>query len=224
MTKKGKKLLIAGVILLFLFAVWTGLIQTVDVQPAGQNGTDIGFAKVNTWFHELTGVHMKIYTITDWLGLVPIFICMLFGMLGLTQLLKRKNLMKVDGDILLLGIYYILIIFGYFIFEMIPINYRPVLIEGILEASYPSSTTLLVLSVMPTFSFQAHRRIEHKNILFLIDIFVILFSMFMVLGRTIAGVHWLTDILGSVLLSAGLYLIYHGSVLFTERSNQNGIS
>ncbi len=224
MTKKGKKLLIAGVILLFLFAVWTGLIQTVDVQPAGQNGTDIGFATVNTWFHELTGVHMKIYTITDWLGLVPMIICMIFGTLGLTQLIKRKKLLQVDKDILLLGIYYILIIFGYFIFEMIPINYRPVLIDGILEASYPSSTTLLVLSVMPTLSFQAHRRIEHKNILFLIDIFVILFSMFMVLGRTIAGVHWLTDILGSVLLSAGLYLIYHGSVLFTERSNQNGIS
>lgn len=42
---------------------------------------------------------------------------------------------------------------------MIPVNYRPVLIEGRLEASYPSSTTLLVVSVMPTLMFQAYRRV-----------------------------------------------------------------
>ena len=224
MRKNGKKLFLTGWGLLLCFVLWTGLIQTVDVQPVGQNGTEIGFAGVNTWFHNLTGVHMGIYTVTDWLGLVPIAICMIFAVLGAIQLIKRKNLLKVDRDILLLGVYYLFVIFGYLIFEMIPINYRPVLIEGILEASYPSSTTLLVLSVMPTLYFQAHRRIENKIFLYLIDIFVILFSLFMVIGRTIAGVHWLTDIFGSVLLSAGLYLIYHGGVLLAEGRKQHGIS
>ena len=154
---KEKRNLLAGAGLIGAFALWTVLIRWVDVQAVGQNGTKIGFADFNVWFHQLTGVHMTLYTITDWLGLVPIFICLCFGVLGLVQLIKRRSLLRVDPDILLLGIYYVLVIACYLIFEMIPINYRPVLIEGRLEASYPSSTTLLVLSVMPTLMFQVYR-------------------------------------------------------------------
>ena len=126
-----------GVGLIGAFALWTVLIQWVDVQAVGQNGTRIGFADYNVLFHKLTGVHMTLYTITDWLGLVPVFICLCFGVMGLVQLIKRRSLLRVDSDILLLGIYYVMVIACYLIFEMIPINYRPVLIEGRLEASYP---------------------------------------------------------------------------------------
>lgn len=205
-------------ILVVAFVIWTVLIQRVDVQPVGQNGTNIGFASLNCWFHKLTGVHMGIYTVTDWLGLVPIFICMLFGEIGFVQLIKRRNLFKVDFDIIILGIYYVLVIFGYMIFEMIPINYRPILIEGIIEASYPSSTTLLVLSVMPTLNFQVKRRMKNKMMKNVINVFAILFSLFMVIGRTVSGVHWLTDIIGSVILSTGLYLIYKSTVLLYDKN------
>ena len=143
MKEKGKRFLGIGSILVVGFVIWTVLIQRVDVQTLGVNGTDIGFATINCWFHQLTGVHMEIYTITDWLGLVPIFICMIFDGIGCVQLMKERSLFKVDYDIILLGIYYILVVFGYLIFEMIPINYRPILIEGFMEASYPSLTTLL---------------------------------------------------------------------------------
>ena len=219
MKKNEKNTLITGTIMLILFAVWTVLIQTVDVQAVGQNGTDVGFAGLNVWFHKTTGVHMWVYTVTDWLGLVPIFICMIFGVVGLVQLIKRRSLLKVDKDIILLGIYYILVIFGYLIFEMIPINYRPILIEGRMEASYPSSTTLLVMSVMPTFAFQVHRRIRNTKVRYVLYAFTALFTAFMVVGRTVAGVHWLTDIAGSVLLSSGLYLIYQGAVQLTDNNN-----
>lgn len=218
MKKSEKKLLNVGMILMVVFVIWTALIQRVDVQSVGQNGTNIGFATLNCWFHKLTGVHMAIYTITDWLGLVPIFVCMLFGGIGFVQLVKRKNLFKVDFDISILGIYYVLVIFGYMIFEMIPINYRPILIEGIMEASYPSSTTLLVLSVMPTLNFQVKRRMKNTMMKNVINTFSILFSLFMVIGRTVAGVHWLTDIIGSVIISTGLYLIYKSSVLLFDKN------
>ena len=210
---KEKRNLLAGAGLIAAFALWTVLIRWVDVQAVGQNGTKIGFADFNVWFHQLTGIHMTIYTITDWLGLVPIFICLCFGVLGLVQLVKRRSLLKVDPDIMLLGAYYVLVIACYLIFEMIPINYRPVLIEGRLEASYPSSTTLLVLSVMPTLMFQANRRVSNAMIKKVVSVFVIAFSMFMVIGRLISGVHWATDIIGSVLLSAGLYMLYRSIVL-----------
>ena len=160
MKKNGKTVLISGVIFIILFIVWTISIVTIDVKPVGVNGTNIGFATLNTWFHNLTGANMTLYTITDWLGLVPVFICMMFGVVGLIQLIKRRSLLKVDFDIIVLGIYYVVVIFGYLLFEMIPINYRPILINGFLECSYPSSTTLLVLSVMPTLIFQMKNRLK----------------------------------------------------------------
>ena len=211
--KDRKKYFLIGSIFVMMFALLTILIMTVDVQPVGQNGTDIGFAGFNTTFHEMTGVNMLLYTITDWLGLVPILICMIFGGVGFIQLVKRKSLLKVDKDIIILGIYYIIVIMAYLIFEMIPINYRPIPIEGIMEASYPSSTTLLVLSVMPTLVDQTDRRISDSFIKKLIGIFAVLFSIFMVTGRLISGVHWFTDIMGSIILSIGLYYMYKGCVL-----------
>lgn len=201
---KDKKLFSVGLILIAVFVFWTILILTVDVQPVGVNGTVVGFATLNCSFHNMT-----IYHITDWLGLVPLFCCMIYGAVGLVQLLQRKSLLKVDIDILLLGVYYVIVIFGYLIFEMIPINYRPILIDERMEVSYPSSTTLLVLSVMPTVIFQIDRRIKNRVVRRIITPSTILFSLFMLIGRTIAGVHWLTDIIGSVFLSAGLFLIYY---------------
>ena len=211
--KKNQNLL-AGILLLVGFAVWTFLIQAVDVQPIGPNGSSVGFAALNGCFHQLTGVHWMLYTLTDLLGLVPIAVCLIFAGAGFIQLVRRKRLFKVDLDILLLGVYYVLVIFCYLLFEMVPINYRPVLIEGFLEASYPSSTTLLVLSVMPTLYFQAQRRLNPNALRQTILVFSVLFSAFMVIGRLVSGVHWLTDIVGAVLLSSGIFLIYKASVNF----------
>ena len=211
-----------GVELLAAFGLWTLLIQTVDVRAAGPEGTTIGLAAFNVWVHALTGVHMALYTITDWLGLVPICICCCFGVLGLVQLIRRRSLRRVDPDLLLLGAYYLVVIAGYLIFEMIPINYRPVLIDGRLEASYPSSTTLLVLSVMPTLRFQADRRIKRSALRKAAAAAAAGFSAFMVIGRLASGVHWATDIIASVLLSGGLFLLYRATVAHADAKGETG--
>ena len=209
---KRKTLLGTGIGLLLVFILWTALIMRVDVQPVGPLDTEVGFASWNVWFHNLTGVNMTLYTITDWLGLVPFLICGCFGIIGLLQWIRRKKLLLVDLDILILGVYYLLVIVFYLLFEIMHLNYRPVLIDGNLEASYPSSTTLLVLSVMPTLVYQTNRRCANRSLRHLAALFSALFSMFMVIGRLIAGVHWLTDIAGSVFLSAGLFLLYLAAV------------
>ena len=221
MERNTKKHLWTGLGLLLTFALWTLLIRCVDLQATGPNGTRIGFAALNVWFHRLTGVHMTLYTITDWLGLVPIAVCLGFGVLGLVQLLRRKSVRLVDPDILLLGGYYVLVIAAYLIFEMLPINYRPILIEGRLEASYPSSTTLLVLSVMPTLKLQIDRRSNRPSVKTLTDAFAVLFSAFMVVGRLISGVHWATDIIGAAFLSFGLFYIYRFCVETLDRRGEN---
>lgn len=208
-----------GALLILAFITWTVLIQSVDVQYNGINGTSIGFATINSLFHDFTGVNISLYHITDWLGLVPLFICMTFGLLGLWQLINRKSLFAVDIDITITGLYYIAVIAFYFAFEMYPINYRPVLINGYMEASYPSSTTLLVLCVMLSLIFLVKRRIKNKRFCNFICAFSMIFSVFMVAGRLISGVHWLTDIIASCLLSAGLYNVYKGVVLWSLMKN-----
>ncbi len=216
-----KRDLLSGITLLTAFALWTVLIRHVDVQSAGPNGTEVGFAAFNVWFHQMTGVHMLMYTITDWLGLVPIIICICFGGLGFAQLVKRRSLLRVDPDLLLLGVCYVLVILGYLLFEMAPINYRPILIGGRQEASYPSSTTLLVLSVMPTLKFQTDRRVADPMLKKTITLFVVVFSAFMVIGRLVSGVHWATDIIGSVFLSSGLFLIYRFTAEYADTKKPN---
>lgn len=212
-----------GIGSLIAFALWTVSILLVDVQAVGPNDSKVGFATFNTWFHRLTGVHLWLYTVTDWLGLVPIAVCMGFGVLGLIQWIRRRSLFRVDLDVILLGVYYILVIFGYLIFEMVPINYRPIPIDGHMEASYPSSTTLLVLSVMPTLMLQIKRRCRSKALRITVYALSVSFSAFMVIGRLTAGVHWATDIIGSAWLSFGLFALYHAAVLFSDKRKENGV-
>ena len=191
------------------FILWTVAITILDVQAIGPNGSSVGFATFNGLFHKLTGVHMEIYTITDWLGLIPLCFALGFAILGLVQLIQRKSFLKVDYSILVLGGFYILVIASYLFFEKFVINYRPVLIEGNLEASYPSSTTLLVLCIMPTAMMQLKTRIRNNTTKKVILSLLAIFTAFMVIGRLISGVHWFTDIIGGVLLSTGLVMLYY---------------
>lgn len=216
MKTNKNKLFFTGFAFIIAFVVWTTLIQVVDVQSIGVNNTNVGLATINRWFHSLTGVNMTLYTVTDWLGLIPIFVCMLFGFMGLVQWIKRKSLLKVDFSIIISGIYYVIVILCYLIFEEITINYRPILINGVMEESYPSSTTLLVLCVMPTLVFLTNRMLKSNKIKLAISVITFLFSSFMVMGRLISGVHWLTDIMGSVFLSMGLFCIYKAIIMMKE--------
>ena len=204
---KKKKICIA-LGLLSSFVLWTIAISLIDVQPIGPQEATVGFATLNSMVHRLTGVHMQLYTITDWLGLVPVVLVFGFAFLGLAQWVKRKSILKVDRSILILGAFYIVTLAAYIFFESYVINYRPVLIEGSLEASYPSSTTLLVLCVMPTARMQLHRRIQNSAFRKAVTVAITSYIVFMVAGRLLSGVHWLTDIIGGILLSAGLVMIY----------------
>ncbi len=210
--KRIRKSFIVSMCLLTAFVLWTVAICFVDVRAIGPQGSSVGFAGINGFVHNLTGVHWGLYTITDWLGLVPLFVCMGFGILGLVQWIKRKSIRKVDYDIFVLGGFYIVTIAVYLFFESVVINYRPVLINGYLEASYPSSTTLLVMCVMPTAVMQFNSRIKNKVLRNIVVVTIIAFIAFMVIGRLISGVHWFTDIVGGALLSAGLVLMYRAIV------------
>ncbi len=208
--KNSKKKIWIAIALLAVFAGWTALVRLVDVQPIGPNGSSVGFASLNRAVHEAAGVNFALYTITDWLGLVPIGAALGFAVLGLIQWIKRKNIWRVDRNILLLGGFYLAVMAVFLFFEAVVINYRPVLIEGVLEASYPSSTTMLVMCVMPTAAMNLGLYLKGKGARLLCSGVIWAFVGFMVIGRLLSGVHWLTDIIGGGLVSAGLVAMYAG--------------
>ena len=212
MKKENQRNFCIAICMLLAFLLWTIAIQFVDVQAIGPQKSSVGFATINQFVHNLTGVHMSLYTITDWLGLVPLMIVMGFGTLGLIQWIKRKHLLKVDYNILILGGFYIIVMTVYVLFEMLVVNYRPVLINGYLEASYPSSTTMLVMCVMPTVIMQLNTRIKSDVLKRCGSSAITIFVVFMVIGRLVSGVHWVSDIVGGALLSAGLVLMYRAII------------
>ncbi len=194
--------------MLVAFVLWTIAIRFIDVQAIGPRESSVGFATLNRTIHNITGVNMSLYTITDWLGLIPLCFIMGFGLLGLVQWIKRKNLFKVDYNILVLGVFYIVVMVAYILFEMFVVNYRPILINGNLEASYPSSTTMLVMCVMPTAIMQLNARIKCYALKRCVAFVITAFIIFMVIGRLVSGVHWFSDIIGGALFSVGLVMIY----------------
>lgn len=203
-----RKHFFTGVFLIAAFFLWTILLGIMDVQPIGPQGTMVGFAGLNQAVHVFTGVNMTLYMVTDWLGLVPLGFMFGFALLGLGQWIRRKHILRVDRSILTLGVFYLVVMALYVFFECYVVNYRPVLIEGKLEASYPSSTTILVLCVMPTVIMQLGTRIRSRIIRRWVSVAMMLFAAFMVIGRLLSGVHWFSDIVGGVLISAGLVMLY----------------
>ena len=209
MKKKSRRLFFLGASLLAAFVLWTVLVCFVDVQAIGPEGSSVGFATLNGCVHDFTGVNMSLYVITDWLGLIPIGVAFGFAVLGLVQWIKRKSILKVDRSILVLGGFYIVVMAVYVLFEMVVINYRPTLIDGYLEASYPSSTTMLVMCVMPTALIQLRARIKNKVFSRCVMIAIAVFIVFMIIGRLVSGVHWISDIIGGALVSAAIVLMYY---------------
>jgi undecaprenyl-diphosphatase len=220
MKKRSTGLFIIGAIALLIFVVWTALVCFVDVKQIGPNNTSVGFSTLNEYVHSLTSENMLLYEITDWLGLVPIIVALSFATLGVIQWIKRKSLVKVDKSLFVLGGFYIVVMALFIFFEIVIINYRPVLINGCLEASYPSSTTLLVMCVMPTAIMQLNAYIKNTVFKRITAFVMIAFTAFMVIGRLISGVHWISDIIGGALLSFGLVTVYYATVLAISNSQE----
>ena len=208
--------------LMIMFILFTLMVKFIEVKPIGPQNSSVGLATLNGWVHNLFGVNMTLYNITDWASVLTLPIMLGFAILGLYQLIKRRSLFKVDSSILVLGGFYIIVLAWYLFFEYCIVNYRPVLINGFLEASYPSSTTMLVMCVMPTAMMQFSRLIRNNKAKKITNVFCGIFTGLMVMGRLLSGVHWMTDILGGALLSTALVMLYFSvnKLIDSKKSNQ----
>ena len=208
MKKRRKEILLCGG--LFAIAIiYTLLVKYIDVQAIGPNDSLVGFATINNFMFNLTGVNMLWYDITDWWGFVPLFIAFIYAIIGFIQMIKRRSILKVDKEILGLGIYYIIVIGLYIFFETYVINYRPILMDGILEASYPSSHTMLSVCISGSSLIINKYLFKNKNFFKAENIISILSILVIVIGRFISGVHWFTDIIGAILISIALLKAFY---------------
>lgn len=208
MKKRRKEILLCGG--LFAIAIiYTLLVKYIDVQAIGPNDSLVGFATINNFMFNLTGVNMLWYDITDWWGFVPLFIAFIYAIIGFIQMIKRRSILKVDKEILGLGVYYIIVIGLYIFFETYVINYRPILMDGILEASYPSSHTLLSVCICGSSLMINKYLFKNKNFFKVENIISILSILVIVIGRFISGVHWFTDIIGAILISIALLKAFY---------------
>lgn len=204
----NKIILSLSALFLLLFILFTISLTFIDVKPIGPNESFVGYASLNGWFHNFTGVNMLLYNITDYGGIPPIVMGMAFGVVGFVQLVKRKSIKRVDKELIILGLFYILVFIVYLAFEFIVVNRRPILINGYLEASYPSSTTFLSITFMISAIPLVKKYFKNKNICFIIKGVFIAYMLFLVIGRILSGVHWLTDIVGAILISVSLLYCY----------------
>lgn len=218
MTQKIRSPWFRTTLLFLLFALFTLSVLTVDVRPIGPEGSPVGWAGFNRFVFQHIGCHPAWQTVTEWLGMLALLFPLGFGTVGLGQLLRRRSLRRVDPSLLVLGAFYLLVLLCYLLFEQFPVNVRPVLMDGVLEPSYPSSHTLLVLCVMTTAKTQLRILWPGQTGLHLaMDRFADLLMALTVLGRLLSGVHWLTDILGSLLLWGALVSLYHAGIQWVRR-------
>ena len=211
-TQKGvymkKRNLIITILLLVSSIIFIVLLKRIDIKCDAVNNSCIGLATINQFIFDKIGVNMIWYTITDWLGIIPILMSVVYAIIGLKQLVKRKSIKKVDKEILCLGAFYILVILIYILFEKCIINYRPILMNGFLEASFPSSHTLITICLCGSSIIVNNRLFKKKftKMLNVISLFIIIIT---IIGRLISGVHWFTDIIGGILISSFLLMLFY---------------
>ena len=214
-----KRNIIISIGLVLIAIIYTILVKVVDVSMIGPENSSVGFSHINRLFHNLIGSNMIIYKITEILGIIPLLMAMGYALIGGMELIKEKSLKKVRLEIYALGGLYVVVLALYVFFEKCIINYRPILIDGVLEASYPSSHTLMALCICMS-AVIVNKRIFKENIASILNKISIGLMIMIVLGRLLSGVHWFSDILGGIIISISLLYIFNSIIMIIPSHNK----
>lgn len=210
--KENKKYYITAGILFVTFILFTVLVNFVDVQAIGPQNSEVGFATINGKIASSIQYNESIYKLSEVLGYFAILTVGIFGLFGVMQLFIKKGFTKVDKDLYILAAMYAGVLVCYVIFEKVIINYRPVILEEGLEASYPSSHTMMSVAFMLAAIQQFSMRLKDSIVKKIILVACFVIGAAIIVTRFLAGVHWLTDIIGGVLLASAWFMLYYSII------------
>lgn len=206
MDKKSIKYLISTIAAFLIFLAFTLIVAFADVSEI--NGVKVGLSAMNAAYYKAVPFNNVLYKITSYTQFVCVLGALFFFVSGIVQWGKRKSLLKVDRNIAALGITYAVTIVFYVLFEIVAVNFRPVNLHNKAEASYPSSTTLLSIVFFSTAYFQILKYIEKLWLKITLVSVNFVLMLFLVIGRMLSGVHWLSDIFGAMLLGGAILSTY----------------
>ncbi len=211
--KKNRGFVLPAV-LAALTLLYIVLLKTVDVAAVGPQSTLVGFSHLNQSVFNAFGVNESWYKVTEVLGIGSIALAFVFALMGFIQLMQRKNILKVDHQLLAAGALYFAVIALYVLFEIVVINYRPVIMPGETapEASFPSSHTMIGSVIMGSAVILSEYYINNENLRKTVQVVLCILIMVMTFGRLLSGVHWLTDIIGGVLISLTLLSCFRAAL------------
>lgn len=224
MKRRDKRYFMAAAVQFLIFVLFTLAVKTVDVRPIGPQRSEVGFASLNGFVFGLLGESRLWYEITDWMGIAAVLTASGFALLGLFQLIRRKSIRRVDRSLIVMGTFYAVVLAFYAFFEVCIVNYRPVILEEGLEASYPSSHSMAVLCIMAAAAMEFHQRLKNRTLRMIAETVSVLIIVVTVAGRLLSGVHWLTDIIGGLLLGAALVMLYYSISSYDNKEGSWGIS
>ena len=217
--KTMKKKLLLSCVFGFCFLLLIVLLRTVDVAAIGPAGTSVGFSRLNGAMFQAFGQHAEWYTITKILGICAILTAVFFIAVGVIQLFLRKSIRLVDKRLLLLGALYAAVAVLYVLFDKVVINYRPILVDGSPEPSFPSTHTMLTCVIMGSAILLLKHYIRNQRLSLALRSACGAVIVLTAVGRLLAGVHWFTDVLGGILISCTLLCLYAAFLdkLYAER-------
>ncbi len=208
--------LFASFLLLVIFLVFTWCVTWFDVQPIGINGSTVGFATVNGTFHDLFPDDKGCYNVTETLGHICLLVAACNALMAFVDFIRARGFKNMRKRYLITMFFYAAVVAAYIAFSLIPINARP----NNYEQSYPSSHTMLALCVLYSeIVLLGYGSQKNRFWIILFDILLVILMITMVVLRLLSGVHWLTDIIGGVLLSFVFMSFYRTLVRFFDPLN-----
>lgn len=206
MTKQGKKWFLAALILTAVFVVLTITVKYVDQKNIGSQV--IGWATINLWWRDIIGVRNFWQIASHIFAAITLIILVMFLVWQAIALLRRKSFRTMPRHWWFFDLTLIALALCYIVFQIMVINFRPLLIDGVAELSYPSSHVLLLATLWPVFILTLSREVKSRPWLRVASVIGIIVMTVGIIARLLSGYHWFTDIIGGIMLGAVLTCWY----------------
>lgn len=145
--------------------------------------------------------------ITDIILASSLAVLAVFAILAFCQWIKRKSLAKIDPELLWLPLPLVLMAATYFIFDkLLILSTRP---NGSGESSFPSTHVMVVTTIFAIAAILIPKYVKSDLIRTFLYAAMLTLVATTCVGRVLADMHWIADVIGALVFSAIFVIIYY---------------